>query len=93
MLTCLFRKRLRRGQPPIPSLRLRASLTGLSPRLDCGLSARLSCLPPTPVQALYLASECTIASWMRLSIWHWLDVAIFFPAATTTSASPRRTLA
>lgn len=34
MLTCLFRKRLRRGHPPIPSLRLRAIPTGQSPRLD-----------------------------------------------------------
>lgn len=35
MLTCLFRKRrLRRGQPPIPSSRLRAPRQGLSSRLD-----------------------------------------------------------
>lgn len=93
MLTCLFRKRrLRRGQPPIISLRLRASPTGLSPRLDAAFQ-HVSSAYPQPNPGLYLASECTIASWMHLSIGHWSDVAIFFSIATTTFASLRRTAA
>ncbi|KAL2288146.1 hypothetical protein FJTKL_04258 [Diaporthe vaccinii] len=39
-----------------------------------------------PEQPLYLVSDCTIASWMHLSMGHLLDVAIFIPIATTTSA-------
>lgn len=50
MLTCLFRKkRLRRGQPPIPSLRLRVSLTRLSLRLDAAFQHVSSAYPqPRP---------------------------------------------